>query len=311
MKFSIITVCYNSEKCIEKTLKSVLSQTFMNYEYYIFDGGSTDRTLAILDDFQNSFNQKMLYTSQTDQGIYNAMNKSLSCITGDYVLFLNADDFYSSDFLQYLSTCINTNPADVYFGDVITYSTDDIQTISTANLDYILTGMPMCHQGVAIKTSLFKNAQGFDETFKISADWDLILRLYLQGAVFYKYTEPKVFYALGGLSSSDIFQHEIKSIIDKNLAHPFNIDIEDFINFLSKPYLLNENTVKVILSKIYSSNNQVLKSVFIKNYVYLVLHNYSSFWKKTTTSKGYKIMSFLRSYRRLIDVVRIIIKPFS
>ena len=92
--FSIITVCYNSEKTIEKTLQSVLSQTEQDFEYILIDGASTDGTLDILRAWEPKFGGRMKIVSEPDAGIYDAMNKGIRMARGTLVGIVNSDDFY-------------------------------------------------------------------------------------------------------------------------------------------------------------------------------------------------------------------------
>src|SRR5512135_528741 len=92
MKFSIVTVCYNSVQTIEDTLRSVAAQTWPEVEHILVDGGSTDGTLAIIERYRQSLAKVI---SEPDHGIYDAMNKGVHASTGDVIGFLNADDFYA------------------------------------------------------------------------------------------------------------------------------------------------------------------------------------------------------------------------
>ena len=98
--FSIITVCYNSKKTIEKTLQSVLSQTEQDFEYILIDGASTDGTLDILRAWEPKFGGRMKLVSEPDAGIYDAMNKGIRMARGTLVGIVNSDDFYQSDALE-------------------------------------------------------------------------------------------------------------------------------------------------------------------------------------------------------------------
>lgn len=98
---TVITVCLNSSKTIEQCIESVLQQTYENIEYIIIDGGSTDDTLNILGNYSNSIDY---YISEPDRGLYHAMNKGLELASGEYILFLNSDDWYEQDCIQTLVT---------------------------------------------------------------------------------------------------------------------------------------------------------------------------------------------------------------
>jgi Glycosyltransferases involved in cell wall biogenesis len=90
-RFSIITVTYNAEKVIEKTIQSIVGQTYKNYEYIIIDGASKDSTLAIIDKYRDNVNKLI---SEPDKGLYDAMNKGIAAASGDYLCFLNAGDIF-------------------------------------------------------------------------------------------------------------------------------------------------------------------------------------------------------------------------
>ena len=101
LKFTIITVSYNAESCIEGTIKSVLIQSYKNIEYIIIDGGSTDNTLKIINKYKKEID---IIVSEPDQGIYDAMNKGLNLAKGHFVNFLNAGDtFYNNEVLSLVS----------------------------------------------------------------------------------------------------------------------------------------------------------------------------------------------------------------
>lgn len=100
IKISIITVCFNSEKTIKDTIESVLNQTYPNIEYIIIDGNSVDKTIDIIKSYESSFEQKGIsihWISETDNGIYSAMNKGFALSNGELIGILNSDDWYSRE----------------------------------------------------------------------------------------------------------------------------------------------------------------------------------------------------------------------
>ncbi|XSZ47713.1 glycosyltransferase [Francisella noatunensis] len=105
MKVSIITVCYNSAETIEKTIQSVISQSYQDIEYIIIDGGSYDGTLDILTKYRSKLSKVV---SESDDGIYDAMNKGIALATGDITHILNSDDCYSnSDVIESIVSAFN------------------------------------------------------------------------------------------------------------------------------------------------------------------------------------------------------------
>src|ERR1700761_112956 len=112
-RLSIITIVYNNASDIERTILSVINQTYKNIEYIIIDGASTDGTLNIIGKYRDSISKLV---SEPDKGIYDAMNKGLQQATGDYVLFMNSgDEIYAGDTVEKI---FNTEPdADIYYGE--------------------------------------------------------------------------------------------------------------------------------------------------------------------------------------------------
>ena len=104
--FSIITVVLNGEKYIEKTIKSIISQSYKSYEHIIIDGGSTDKTLNII----NKYKKITKIISKKDKGIYDAFNIGMSYAKGDYICFVNSDDVLKRNALKIINKYIEINP---------------------------------------------------------------------------------------------------------------------------------------------------------------------------------------------------------
>lgn len=176
-KVSIITVVYNAEALIERTLKSILHQTYSNIECVIVDGLSKDATVARVAAFND---QRITVYCEPDNGIYDAMNKGQQLATGEYIMFINAgDELYDNNTIaMVLSTAIN---ADVYYGN--TAVVDDAGRIlgerrlsppEQLNWRSLRHGMCVSHQSIMARRSL---APEYDLDFKISADIDWTIRL--------------------------------------------------------------------------------------------------------------------------------------
>ena len=117
-KFSIITVCLNSEKFLERCINSVKNQNYTNYEHIIIDGGSNDNTLKIIEKNKSYFSK---IVSNKDNGIWDAMNKGLELSSGDLICFLNSDDFYYPHALELINSYFNKYNVDFLFGSVKKY----------------------------------------------------------------------------------------------------------------------------------------------------------------------------------------------
>jgi len=199
---SVITVVYNAENLIEKTLRSVLAQTYPNVENLIVDGNSKDNTLQIIQNFKDN---RVRIISEPDKGIYDAMNKGMANAKGDYIIFINAgDEFYAADTL---STTINSaSNADVYYGNTAVINSNgeilgDRRLFPPDNLNWrsLRYGMCVSHQSLLVKKSI---APKYDLSYKISADIDWVIRT-LQNAQNIVNTHNYISRFLeGGVSSS-------------------------------------------------------------------------------------------------------------
>ncbi len=179
-KISIITVVFNAQDFIEKTILSVVNQTFKNIEYIIIDGKSTDNSLSIINNYKTSINKII---SEKDNGIYDAMNKGLKIASGEYVLFLNAgDEFYDTTVLE---TIFKTNSnADVYYGNtaVINFNGEiigDRRLTPPNNLTWksLKYGMCVSHQSFIAKRLL---CDYYNLNYKIAADIDWVINVLKQ-----------------------------------------------------------------------------------------------------------------------------------
>lgn len=180
LKISVITVCLNAEKYIGQTIKSVVSQKTCNVEYIVIDGGSTDKTVSIIRQYETKITN---WVSEPDSGIADAMNKGIKIATGDYLLFLHADDYLVDGAV--LSRAIKHfyTGADIYAFDVLFKTNDKDIKKSTKPFGirtYFKT--PVMHQGAFCKKELFEELNGFDPSFKIAMDYDF----------FYKANQKKI-----------------------------------------------------------------------------------------------------------------------
>lgn len=187
MKFSIITVCLNSEKLIEATMQSVLEQTYNKIEYIIVDGRSEDSTLDIINKVvtENNHDSKITIKviSEPDNGLYDAMNKGVLLATGDYIQFLNAGDTFANEYvLEKIAKKANTSRAEILYGNVIyTYSdgTNSLRKYGKwcAKPVYFLTGDSINHQCVFASKSCFDIHKFDSENLKICADREWLMRM--------------------------------------------------------------------------------------------------------------------------------------
>ncbi|MDX2439150.1 MAG: glycosyltransferase family 2 protein, partial [Desulfobacterales bacterium] len=184
MKISIITVCYNSDATIRHTIKSVLAQSYPDIEYIIVDGASSDRTMAIVDEYEDHIAKVV---SEPDKGIYDAINKGIKLTTGDVVGILNSDDFYANkDVIRDVVCQFDLFPnSDLVFGDVVFVAPDNLAKITrfyrsnhfrTWKLRF---GWMPAHPATFIKRRTYDRAGLYSLDFKISSDYEMFVRLLL------------------------------------------------------------------------------------------------------------------------------------
>ena len=176
-KFSIITVSYNAKDDLEKTIKSISTQSFKDYEYIIIDGESTDGTKEILKRYGNKISY---WVSERDEGIYNAMNKGAKVARGEYLYFLNAGDvFYNKDVLKDVAESIEDD--DLVYGKIRVVSKNGEKsyirdrTLTKFNLKL---GNKVSQQAVFIKKRIFDKVGGLNEKYRIAADFDLLCKVF-------------------------------------------------------------------------------------------------------------------------------------
>ena len=225
--FSVITVVRNGEDIIENTILSVINQNYLNLEYIIIDGNSTDRTIDIIQKYEDKIT---FWISEPDMGIYDAMNKGISKAKGKFVNFMNAGDiFFDSYICQLVAEKIMIKECDVIYGDFIAQSdTNNVEIIvKPKSLDKIWMGMIFCHQSVFIKVSILKEIP-FDLKYKIVADYNQILSMYINNKIFCYMPNVIAKVAIGGVSYSN-YKTIIEQIKVIYAYRPYSLVLLNFI----------------------------------------------------------------------------------
>lgn len=203
MFISIITPTFNSEKFLSNCLISVKNQNFENYEHIIIDNCSYDKTITIIKEFDNP---KLKLISESDGGIYDAMNKGIAVSSGEYLLFLNSDDtLVDNFFLNNANKILLKNNIDILYSNIIykknflgfsrKYITGEISKINKI-------GNHIPHPGSLIKKTFLSNMNNFDTNYKISADFDFFIKAKNHEKTNYHYyNKYTVLMSSGGASS--------------------------------------------------------------------------------------------------------------
>lgn len=186
--FSIITVCYNSEKTIERTIQSVLNQDFIDYEYIIIDGKSKDRTLEIIERYIPLLSGRMRYYSEPDKGIYDAMNKGIRKAKGEYIWLVNSDDYIESNSLSIIHNVLSqqdNNIPSVISGtmSLVYWKDGNIKIVKTTRSTSKeikhkarIYEMGIAHPATIVHRGVYDKVGLYDDRYYISADIDFFLR---------------------------------------------------------------------------------------------------------------------------------------
>ena len=199
-KLTVVTIVYNNVRDIERTVLSVLNQTYSNIEYLVIDGASTDGTLELLKKYEGRLTKLI---SESDEGIYDAMNKGLALASGDYILFMNSgDEIYTSDTVE--NVFASALDADIYYGETEMFNEDWKslgQRRHKAPKSFIWKdfkfGMCISHQAIYIRRSL---TEPYDPQYKLSADIDWIIKAAKKAT---KIVNTRIYvakYLVGGMS---------------------------------------------------------------------------------------------------------------
>ncbi len=213
VSISVVTVTYNiieaeRSESMMAAMECVQGQTCTALEHIILDGASTDGTQDLIEAKMAEIAKRdasvpIVFQSEPDDGLYDAMNKAVDLCSGDYVIFLNSDDLIAEpDSLKRMQAHLEKTGADYAFGET-TYIEKDgrkrhVRRLTTKSL---LQNIPFCHNSTLIRTEAFRALGGHDLQFKIMADYDMILRLALQGYRNSKAHVPIAIFDCGGFSS--------------------------------------------------------------------------------------------------------------
>ena len=257
MKVSILTVCYQSEKYIKDNFKSVSTQTYEDIEHIIIDGGSTDNTVSYIKEYSQG-SENIVWISEADNGMYDALNKAIAAASGDIIYCLNSDDMINDcNVIQRVVSFMTgeaRNESSLYVGDVdFNYSSGDVskrravsvtakQIVAYGNCTFVPQPATFAF------ASLYKRVGLFDTAYKIASDYDFIVRLLGEGrSVPLAFTTPKFRRHDESLteSQSSVMGQESEAIKSK------------YITSLSIG-TLSEFTMKVISSLKYIYSNPVV-----------------------------------------------------
>lgn len=225
---TVITVVFNGKEHLEQTIKSVINQTYDNVEYIIIDGGSTDGTLDIIRKYEHAIDY---WISEPDRGIYDAMNKGIKHSTGELIGIINSDDWYDERTIEVVAKAFLAMPgASVFHGDL--YRVEQRSGIlfrkKPLSMKLPIKDMVLNHPTMFIKAICHGNLGGYDTSFSLSSDFELMYRFISEGVGFY-YCEDILAYMRSG-GSSDRLSTLIKRGVErykirKRYGYPFALNL--------------------------------------------------------------------------------------
>ncbi len=216
MTISIITVVYNNVASIEQCIQSALSQSYPDIEYIVIDGGSTDGTCEIIEKYRKNISH---YVSEHDGGMYFGLNKGIMMSSGDVVGILHSDDlFQGTDVIADVATVFNKTGCDAVYGDLWYVAKDDpdkvIRNWKSTPFDVrnFYHGWMPPHPTLFMKRKVYSDFGLFDTSYKIAADYDLMLRTVGSGKLYCEYL-PQVITRMrvGGASNKSLHNIWLKS----------------------------------------------------------------------------------------------------
>lgn len=198
---SIITVVFNASKTIRSTIESVLSQRGVEIEYIVIDGGSTDGTIEIVQEYKDCLGY---WVSEKDGGIYDAMNKGISKARGDLIGILNADDEYLPRALELIWQTFVKNPSSVIHGDIEVSdgnkSVDVWRGVNPIGVSSQFAKMTVNHPASFVPRDLYEKFGTYSTDYRLSSDYELMLRLISKSVPFVHVDHPITKFGLGGRS---------------------------------------------------------------------------------------------------------------
>ena len=274
-KISVIIVTYNAEHTISNAINSVLTQTYNEIELLIIDGGSTDKTNKIISGFSNKINY---FISEKDNGIYDAMNKGIQASTGEWLIFIGADDIFSKNNSLEEIFCKNKfKNIDFIYGDVKLKSNNKILG---GHRDYNqLIEKNICHQAIFYNKSIFEKVGNYNLKYKILADYDLNLRVFRNSQINTKYisTIVSIFNDKGGASSTIIdnnfFSTQLDYFINIEKIEPKSPLLQQYYFYVGLVNIINKDFKKGFLNVLKSFMSGKRKLYFILIFIKIFISN--------------------------------------
>ncbi|MEI6488146.1 MAG: glycosyltransferase family 2 protein [Bacteroidota bacterium] len=256
LKLSVITINFNNKEGLEKTVKSVVCQTFSNFEYIVIDGGSNDGSVEVLKQYQDKITY---WASESDNGIYHAQNKGIEKAKGEYCLFLNSGDYLAGD--DVIDSVFKNNESFELIACDLLFDYGRNKLIRKNQPDllsfFYMMSTSLFHPSTFIKKSLFEKFGLYDEQLKIAADYDFFLKTTLVNKVSYNHMSIAVSaFDTSGISSNSNY---LKKLEEERLS----IQLKYFPDYIVKAAIDYNKLITSDSFKLFSllKKNVVLNSI--------------------------------------------------
>lgn len=226
MKISVITISFNAAETIEDTIQSVLSQTYQDIEYILIDGGSRDETMDIVEKYRDRID---VIISESDDGIYDAMNKGIKYATGDVIAILNADDtFTSKRVIETAAKRLVELNCDTLYGDLVYVKRENDNKVvrkwisGKFRRDAFLRGWMPPHPTFFVKREVYLKYGAFNTRLKISADYEFMLRILFKENVSTVYLPETLVKMKAGGQSNNSLKNRLRANLEDRLSWELN-----------------------------------------------------------------------------------------
>lgn len=257
---SIITINYNNAKGLEKTIQSVISQTYHDFEYLVVDGDSTDGSKIMADRYGANIDY---YISEKDTGIFNAMNKGIKVSKGKYLLFLNSGDVFIDPNALRIFIEHQDFQGDIIYGDYKFETGEKIYPDNLTPLFFVRTSLP--HQSTFFKREVFDKMGLYDERYKIVADRAFYIKCFLSNQFVFKHINyPLTVFDLSGVSN-DPSHKEKQSLENESMFQEYyGVYFEDYKRMLRLQSELNQAKRETLMGILRRINNRIKKVCHIR-----------------------------------------------
>lgn len=224
MKVTVITICFNSEAVIKKTIESVLNQTYTDVEYLIIDGASKDKTVEIAESYKDAFAEKGIeykIFSEPDKGIYDAMNKGIAKATGELVGLINSGDFYEPIMIETAVKAYEEKPYDIFYGDINLIKDNGQIIVKKSKYDKLPTSRHWNHPTMVVRKAYYDEIGAY-KCEGIHDDFEFFLRARKKNARITIKNVTLANFITGGTSNQKSFRQCKKRCKDRYKAYRDN-----------------------------------------------------------------------------------------